>query len=249
MKVIVAIKRVPDQDIPVRLAADGQDIDPDFTQMIINPFDEVALEEGVRLKERGIASEVLVVSCGRKACRETLRTALAFGADRALLAETETHLQSLATAKLLAAVARREGAALVLCGKQATDTDTAEVPVMLAGLLGWGQATIVSGLHIQAQALTATGEIDGGQERLAVPLPAVVSTDLRLNLPRHLSLRACMLAHKKTIEILTPEALGVDVRARVQSLGLMVPPPRKPPVRVGDVDELVRRLRDEAGVV
>lgn len=249
MKVIIAIKRVPDQDIPVRLAADGQDIDPDFTQMIINPFDEVALEEGVRLKECGLASEVLVVSCGRKACRETLRTALAFGADRALLVETETDLQSLATAKLLAAVTRREGATLVLCGKQATDTDTAEVPVMLAGLLGWGQATIVSGLHIEAQTLTATSEIDGGQERLAVPLPAVVSTDLRLNLPRHLSLRACMVAHKKNIETLTPEVLGVDVRARMQALGLMEPPPRKPAVRVADVDDLVRRLRDEAGVL
>jgi electron transfer flavoprotein beta subunit len=249
MKVIVAIKRVPDQDIPVRLAADGQDIDPDFTQMIINPFDEVALEEGVRLKERGLASEVLVVSCGRESSRETLRTALAFGADRALLVESTEDLQSLAIAKLLAAITRREGAALVLCGKQATDTDTAEVPVMLAGLLGWGQATIVSGLHIEAQSLTATCEVDGGQERLAVSLPAVVSTDLRLNLPRHLSLRACMAAHKKNIETLTPEAIGVGVCARVQSLGLTEPPPRKLPVRVEDVDELVRRLRDEAGVL
>ncbi len=249
MKVLVAIKRVQDQNIPVRLASDGNDIDQKSARMVINPFDEVAIEEGLRLKERGIADETLVVTCGREVCRETLRTALAFGADRALLIHTEADLQSLATAKLLAAVARREGASLVLCGKQAIDTDRGETAVMLAGLLGWGQATVVSALHIEEQDVTAICEIDGGQERLALQLPAVVSVDLRLNLPRHLNLKNSVEARKKPIETLTPEDLQVNAEPRLQILGLQVPPARKPPIRVADVNELVRRLREEAAVL
>ncbi|KHN52906.1 hypothetical protein OI70_19115 [Dickeya fangzhongdai] len=249
MKILVAVKRVPDQDIPVRLSEDGNSIDPHHRQMTINPFDEIAIEEGIRLKERGIADEVIVVSCGPAECNKTLRTALAFGADRAFLVKTDEELQSLATAKLLAALARRESIDLILCGKQATDTDNAETAVMAAGLLGWGQATIVSALHIEKSGVTATSEIDGGRERLVLSLPAVISVDLRLNSPRHLGLHECVQANKKTIDIFTPEELQVDIRPRLRMLHLEALPPRNSPIRVTDINELVTRLRDEAGVL
>ena len=245
MKILVPVKRVPHQDLPVRLRPDGNGIDPATLRMVVNPFDEVALEEALRLKERGLASEIIAISCGTPACSQTLRSAMAMGADRAILVETAEVLQSLTTAKLLASIVRRENIDLVLCGKQATDSDAGETGAMLAGLLGWGQATAVSTLHIADGQITATCEIDGGQEVLAVRLPAVITADLCLNQPRYLTLQGSMKAIKKSIETVTQQALS----ARLQTLRLSMPPPRKAGIRVADVSELVMRLRTEAGVI
>ena len=249
MKILVAIKRVPDQDMPIRLRADGNGIELGHARYIINPFDENALEEALRLKEQGKASEIVAVSCGVAACSDTLRSALALGADRALLVQTDAELQSLAVAKLLHAVVLKEQPQLVMCGKQATDSDAGEAGVMLAGLLGWGQATAVSTLNIEGERITATCEIEGGLETLSLQLPALLTADLRLNQPRYVSLQGSMKARKKTIETLTAEELQVDVQPRLQHLSLTAPPARKAGVRVADVSELLERLRNEAGVL
>ena len=249
MKILVPVKRVPHHDLPVRLLADGSAIDPATLRMVVNPFDEVALEEALRLRERGIASEVVAISCGTSASKQTLRTALAMGADRAILVDTEVEFPSLTTAKLFAAIVRQENISLVMCGKQATDSDAGEVGAMLAGLLGWGQATAVSSLQISGELVTATTEIDGGQEIISLHLPAVLTADLCLNQPRYLTLQGSMAAVKKSIDTTTPQVLNVPINTGLSILHLSEPPPRKASVRVTDVHELIRRLHSEAEVL
>jgi electron transfer flavoprotein beta subunit len=249
VKVMVAVKRVVDYNVRVRPKHDGSGVDVANLKMSMNPFDEIAIEEAVRLKEAGIATEVVAVSAGVAACQETLRTAMALGADRALLIEASAELQPLAVAGLLAAVARREAPQLVICGKQAIDDDANQTPQMLAALLGWPQGTFASKLAIADGVATVTREVDGGLETLAMRLPAVVSTDLRLNEPRYVTLPNIMKAKKKPLETLTPEALGVDVRPRLTLLSVAEPPKRRAGVRVADVGELVAKLRDEAKVI
>jgi electron transfer flavoprotein beta subunit len=219
--------------------------------MSMNPFDEIAVEEAVRLKERGIATEVLAVSAGVAACQETLRTALALGADRAILIETDVELQPLAVARLLAAIVAKEGPQLVIMGKQAIDDDANQTGQMLAALLDWPQATFASQVVVDtaAQQVTVTREIDGGLETLQMPLPAVITTDLRLNEPRFASLPNIMKAKKKPLETVSPAALGVDVTPRIRTLKVEEPPKRKGGVKVADVDELIAKLRQEAKVI
>jgi len=255
VKVLVAVKRVIDYNVRVRVKADGSGVDLADVRMAMNPFDEIALEEALRLREAGLASEVVAVSAGPAACQDTLRIALALGADRALLLASEAELQPLAVAKLLRAVVAREAPRLVLLGKQAIDDDAGQTGQMLAGLLGWPQATCASALLVvEADAdgrmlATVTREIDGGRETLAMALPAVVTADLRLNEPRYATLPNIMKAKKKPIETLTPVELGVDVAPRLAVLGGAAPPPRRAGVRVADVAELVARLKNEARVI
>jgi electron transfer flavoprotein beta subunit len=217
--------------------------------MAMNPFDEIAVEEALRLREAGIASEVVAVSAGGPACHETLRTAMALGADRAILLESEAELQPLAVAKLLRAVVAREAPQLVILGKQAIDDDANQTGQMLAALLGWPQATFASKFVVADGRATVTREIDGGVETLEIPLPAVVTTDLRLNEPRYATLPNIMKAKKKPLEALTPEALGVDIAPRLTTLRVTEPPPRHAGVRVADVAELVAKLKQEARVI
>ncbi len=248
MKILVPIKRVVDYNVKVRVKADGSDVDIANAKMSMNPFDEIAVEEAVRLKEAGIASEVVAVSAGIAACQETLRTALALGADRAILIETSTVLQPLAVAKLLKAVCARETPQLVLCGKQAIDDDANQTGQMLAALLGWPQATFASKVVIADGRATVTREIDGGLETVAIALPALVTTDLRLNEPRYATLPNIMKAKKKPLETTTPEALGVDVTPRLTTLSMAEPPKRAAGVVLSDVAELVAKLKT-AGVI
>jgi electron transfer flavoprotein beta subunit len=217
--------------------------------MSMNPFDEIGVEEAIRLKERGVASEVVAVSAGAAACQETLRTALAMGADRGVLIETEAELQPLAVAKLLKAVVEREGPGLVILGKQAIDDDCNQTGQMLAALLGWPQGTFASKLAFEGERLSVTREVDGGLETVSLRLPAVVTTDLRLNEPRYASLPNIMKAKKKPLETLTPAQLGVDVAPRLTTLRVVEPPPRQAGVRVSSVAELVDKLRNEAKVI
>jgi electron transfer flavoprotein beta subunit len=217
--------------------------------MSMNPFDEIAVEEAVRLKEAGTASEVVAASCGALACQETLRTALALGADRAVLVETDAELQPLAVAKLLRAIAQRESPQLVILGKQAIDDDCNQTGQMLAALLGWPQATFASKLKIQGDKAEVTREVDGGLETISVKLPAVLTTDLRLNEPRYVTLPNIMKAKKKTLEVLKPDALGVDVAPRLKTLKVEEPPKRKAGVKVPDAKTLVQKLRGEAKVI
>ena len=242
------VKRVVDGNVRVRLRADGGGVDTASLRMSMNAFDEIAVEEAVRLKEAAIASEVVAVSAGVPECRDTLRTALAMGADRAVLIETDADLQPLAVAKLLKAVCDREGPRLVLCGKQATDDDANQTGQMLAGLLDWPQATFASKLTLAGATATVEREIDGGRETVEVLLPAVVTADLRLNEPRYVTLPNIMKARKKPIATLTPEALGVDLAPRLRTLGFSEPPPRAAGVKVADAAELVARLKS-AGVI
>lgn len=244
MKILVAVKRVLDANVRVRIKADQSGVDLAGARMSMNPFDEIALEEAVQLKERGMASEVLVVSCGSAICQETLRTALALGADRALLIETQTDLQPLAVAKLLKAVADREQPALMLLGKQAIDEDNHQVGQMLAALLGRGQATCASKLDIKEGSALVIREIDEGTETLSLPLPAVVTADLRLNEPRYATLPNLMKAKKKPLETLTPAALNVDVTPRLKTLRVTEPPKRQKGIRVSSATELVEKLRE-----
>jgi electron transfer flavoprotein beta subunit len=218
MKVLVAVKRVVDFNVKVRVKADGSGVETANVKMSMNPFDEIAMEEAVRLKEAGTASEIVAVSCGAPTCQETLRTALALGADRAALVETDTELQPLAVAKLLRAVARKENPGLVILGKQAIDDDCNQTGQMLAALLGWPQATFASKLRIAGDKAEVTREVDGGLETIAVALPAVVTADLRLNEPRYVTLPNIMKAKKKPLETLKPDALGVDVAPRLKTL-------------------------------
>ena len=249
MKILVAVKRVIDANVNIRVKADATGVELANVKMSMNPFDEIGVEEAVRLKEAGAASEVIAVSAGVPACQETLRTALAMGADRAILIKTEAELQPLAVAKLLKAVVEREGPEIVLTGKQAIDDDSNATGQMLAALLGWSQGTFISKQTITEGAAEVTREIDAGLETLTLTLPAVLTTDLRLNEPRYASLPNIMKAKKKTIDELTPEELGVDIAPRLEVLKVEEPPVRAAGVKVASVRELVSKLRDEAGVI
>ena len=249
MKVLVAVKRVVDYNVKVRVKSDGTGVETANVKMSMNPFDEIAIEEAVRLKEAGTATEIVAVSCGTGACQETLRTALALGADKAVLVETDAELQPLAVAKLLKAVCDKEAPRLVILGKQAIDDDCNQTGQMLAALLGWSQATFASKLKLEGEGAQVTREVDGGLETIAIKLPAVVTTDLRLNEPRYASLPNIMKAKKKPIDTLTPEALGVDPAPRFKTLKVVEPSKRKSGVKVPDVAALVDRLRNEAKVI
>ena len=249
MKVLVAVKRVVDYNVKVRVKSDGSGVDLAGVKMSMNPFDEIAVEEAMRLREAGSATEVVAVSCGVAACQETLRTALAIGADRGVLVQTDVELQPLAVAKLLKAVVDKEQPQLVILGKQAIDDDCNQTAQMLAALLGWGQATFASKVVVDGGALAVTREVDGGLETVGVALPAVVSTDLRLNEPRYVTLPNIMKAKKKPLDTLSPEALGVDVAPRLKTLKVVEPPKRGAGVKVPDVATLVAKLKNEAKVI
>jgi electron transfer flavoprotein beta subunit len=249
MKVLVAVKRVVDYNVKVRVKSDQTGVDIANVKMSMNPFDEIAVEEAMRLKEAGVATEVVVVSCGLAACQETLRTAMAMGADRAVLVETDAELQPLAVAKLLAAVTEREQPGLIILGKQAIDDDANQTGQMLAALRGMAQATFASRVVIDGNVAKVTREVDGGLETLSVRLPAVVTTDLRLNEPRYVTLPNIMKAKKKPLETLTPDALGVDVAPRLRTVKVSEPPQRKAGILVPDVATLVSKLRTEAKVI
>jgi electron transfer flavoprotein beta subunit len=249
MKILVPIKRVVDYNVKVRVKPDGTGVDTANVKMSMNPFDEIAVEEAVRLKEKGVATEVVAISCGTAACQETLRTALALGADRAILVETDAELQPLAVAKLLRAVAGDEKPELVIFGKQAIDDDANQTGQMFAALMGWPQATFASKVAVADGKATVTREIDGGLETVEMTLPAVVTTDLRLNEPRYATLPNIMKAKKKPLATTTPAALGVDVAPRLVTLRVVEPPKRKGGGKVADVKELVAKLRNEAKVI
>jgi electron transfer flavoprotein beta subunit len=249
MKLIVPIKRVIDFNVKVRVKPDGSGVDTANVKMSMNPFDEIAVEEAVRLKEKSIATEIVVVSCGTTACQETLRTALAIGADRAILVDTNADLQPLAVAKLLKAVVVKEQPQLVILGKQAIDDDANQTGQMLAALLDWPQATFASKLDIANGIATVKREVDGGLETVEIRLPAIVTTDLRLNEPRYATLPNIMKAKKKPLETVTPEALGVDVTPHLTTLKVLEPPKRRGGGKVADVAELVAKLRNEAKVI
>ena len=249
MKILVPVKRVVDYNVSVRVKADGSDVDIANVKMSMNPFDEIAMEEAVRLKEAGVATEIIAVSAGVTQCQETLRSALALGADRAILIETAVQLQPLAVAKLLAAVAKQENPALVILGKQAIDDDANQTGQMLAALLDLPQATFASKVVVEGDKATVTREVDGGLETISMSLPAVVTADLRLNEPRYATLPNIMKAKKKPLDTTTPEALGVDVSPRLKTLKVSEPPVRKAGVIVADVATLVEKLRNEAKVL
>lgn len=248
MKILVAIKRVIDFNVKVRVKGDGSGVDLANVKMAMNPFDEIAIEEAVRLKEAGVASEVVVVTCGTAASQETLRTAMALGADRSILVQSDAELQPLAVAKLLRAVVEREAPQIVLLGKQAIDDDANQVGQMLASLLSWSQATFASKVVIAGDKAIVTREIDGGLENVEVKLPTVITTDLRLNEPRYATLPNIMKAKKKPLETLKVEMLGADVAPRLTTLEVTEPPKRKGGVIVADVKELINKLRTEAKV-
>jgi electron transfer flavoprotein beta subunit len=249
MKAMVAVKRVVDFNVKVRVRADGSGVETANVKMSMNPFDEIAVEEAVRLKEAGAVSEILAISLGVSQCQETLRTALAMGADRAILVETSAELQPLAVAKLLRAIVLKESPQLVILGKQAIDDDANQTGQMLAALLNWPQATFASRVEIAASAARVTREIDGGLEIVSVRLPAVITTDLRLNTPRYATLPNIMKAKKKTLDVVTPQSLGVDISPRLTTLKVQDPPKRKSGIMVADVKELVQKLRQEAKVI
>jgi electron transfer flavoprotein beta subunit len=246
MKVLVPVKRVVDYNVKVRVKSDQTGVDIANVKMSMNPFDEIAVEEAVRLKEAGVATEIVAVSCGVAQCQETLRTAMAIGADRAILVETDAELQPLAVAKILKALIDKEKPSLVLCGKQAIDDDANQTGQMLAALADLPQATFVSKLAIADGAATATREVDGGLETVAVKLPAVVTVDLRLNEPRYVTLPNIMKAKKKPLETVKPADLGVDPAPRIKTLKVADPPARKAGVKVPDVATLVAKLKNEA---
>ena len=249
MKVLVPVKRVVDYNVKVRVKSDQSGVDIANVKMSMNPFDEIAVEEATRLKEKGVATEVIAVSCGVTQSQETLRTAMAIGADRAILVETTVELQPLAVAKLLKALADKEQPQLIVLGKQAIDDDSNQTGQMLAALLGWPQATFASKIEITDGKAVVTREVDGGLETLSLTLPAVVTTDLRLNEPRYVTLPNIMKAKKKPLEIVKPEDLGVDVAPRLKTLKVSEPPARKAGVKVPDVAALVDKLKNEAKVV
>ena len=253
MKVLVSVKRVVDYNVKVRVKSDGSGVETANVKMSMNPFDEIAVEEAVRLKEAGVATEIIAVSCGPLACQETLRTALALGADRAILVETDVELQPLAVAKLLKAVCTKETPQIVILGKQAIDDDSNQTGQMLAALMNWPQATFASKLTIAdadgGKRAQVTREVDGGLETISIRLPAIVTTDLRLNEPRYVTLPNIMKAKKKTLENITPEALGVDVTPRLKTLKVVEPAKRKAGIKVADAAALVAKLRNEAKVI
>ncbi len=249
MKILVAVKRVVDANVKVRVKADNSGVDLTNAKMAINPFCEIAVEEAIRLKEKGQADEVIVVSIGDKACHEQIRTALALGADRGIHVEAQDGLQPLAVAKLLHAIVQRESIDLVLVGKQSIDSDNNQVAQMLAALGGMPQGTFACGVEVQDGKLKVVREIDGGEQTILLSLPAVVSTDLRLNEPRYASLPNIMKAKKKPIDSLTPADLGVSVAARLRTVSVEPPPERSAGIKVASVDELITRLKTEAKVI
>jgi len=249
MKVLVAVKRVIDYNVKIRVKGDSTGVETANVKMSMNPFDEIGVEEAVRLKEAGKATEVVAVSLGPTQCQETIRTALAMGADRGVHVQTDVELQPLAVAKLLKAVVDKEQPQIVILGKQAIDDDANQTGQMLAGLLGWPQGTFASKILPENGSLKVTREVDGGLETVILKLPAVITTDLRLNEPRYASLPNIMKAKKKPIDALTPDALGVDASPRLKTLRVVEPPKRKSGVKVGSVAELVAKLRNEAKVI
>ena len=249
MKALVAVKRVVDYNVKVRVKSDQTGVDIANVKMSMNPFDEIAVEEAVRLKEKGILTEVVVVSCGVTQCQETLRTAMAIGADRGILVETTEELQPLAVAKLLKALADKEQPGMVILGKQAIDDDCNQTGQMLAALADWPQATFASKVEMVDGNLLVTREVDGGLETLKLSLPAVITTDLRLNEPRYVTLPNIMKAKKKQIDIFKPEDLGVDVAPRIKTLKVSEPPKRSAGIKVADVAALVDKLKNEAKVI
>ena len=249
MKALVAVKRVVDYNVKVRVKADGSDVDIGNVKMSMNPFDEIAVEEAVRLKEAGKVSEIVAVSLGEKKCEETLRTALAMGADRAVHVETDAKLEPLAVAKLLKAVADKENPQILLLGKQAIDDDANQVAQMLAALLNAAQGTFASKVQIEGEEALVTREIDGGEETVALKLPAVISADLRLNEPRFVKLPNIMAAKKKPLAKLSPADLAVDISPRLNTVKFAEPKARQAGVKVADVAELVEKLKNEAKVI
>ncbi|MDR7331450.1 electron transfer flavoprotein subunit beta/FixA family protein [Roseateles asaccharophilus] len=249
MKVLVPVKRVVDYNVKVRVKSDGTGVDIANVKMSMNPFDEIAVEEAVRLKEKGAVTEVIAVSCGVTQCQETLRTAMAIGADRAILVETAEELQPLAVAKLLKALVDKEGPSLVILGKQAIDDDCNQTGQMLAALTGMPQGTFASKVEVAGDKVNVTREVDGGLETVALSLPAVVTTDLRLNEPRYVTLPNIMKAKKKQLDIVKPADLGVDVAPRIKTLKVSEPPKRGAGVKVADVATLVAKLKTEAKVI
>jgi electron transfer flavoprotein beta subunit len=249
MKILVAVKRVVDYNVKVRVKSDQTGVDIANVKMSMNPFDEIAVEEAVRLKEAGIASELIVFSAGPQACQETLRTALAIGADRAILCETDVELQPLAVAKILQAVFKKEQPQLVILGKQAIDDDSNQTGQMLAALLDLPQATFASKVSIADGKASVTREVDGGLETVSVSLPAVVTTDLRLNEPRYVTLPNIMKAKKKQLDVLKPEDLGIDIQPRLKTIRVEEPPKRSAGIMVPDVATLIDKLKNEAKVL
>jgi len=249
MKVLVAVKRVVDYNVKIRVKADQTGVETANVKMSMNPFDEIAVEEAIRLKEKGTATEIVAVSMGPQACQETIRTALAMGADRGILVQTDAELQPLAVAKLLKAIVAKEQPRLIILGKQAIDDDCNQTGQMLAALLGWPQGTFASKVVPGGDKIEVTREVDGGLETVELTLPAVVTTDLRLNEPRYASLPNIMKAKKKPIETVTPDSLGVDPAPRVITLKVTEPSKRKSGVKVPDVAALVDKLKNEAKVI
>ena len=249
MKVLVPVKRVVDYNVKVRVNSDGTGVDIANVKMSMNPFDEIAVEEAVRLKEKGVISEVIAVSCGVAQCQETLRTAMAIGADRAILVETAEELQPLAVAKLLKALVDKEQPSLVILGKQAIDDDANQTGQMLAALADLPQATFASKVEIEGDKAKVTREVDGGLETIAIGLPAVITTDLRLNEPRYVTLPNIMKAKKKQLDTVKPADLGVDVAPRIKTLKVSEPPKRSAGIKVPDVATLVDKLKNEAKVI
>ena len=249
MKVLVAVKRVIDAYVKVRVKADQTGVETTNVKMSMNPFDEIGVEEAVRLKEAGKAEEIVAVSLGVRQCQETIRTALAMGADRGILVETDAPLQPLAVAKLLKAVVEFEKPDLVILGKQAIDDDANQTGQMLAALLGWAQGTFASKLEFADGTATVTREVDDGLETVSLKMPIVMTTDLRLNEPRYASLPNIMKAKKKPIDVKTPDELRVDVTPRIEVLKVVEPPKREAGIKVADAAELIARLRDDAGVI
>ena len=249
MKVLVPVKRVVDYNVKVRVKSDGSGVDTANVKMSMNPFDEIAVEEAVRLKEKGIASEVIAVSCGDAKCQETLRTAMAIGADRAILVQTDAELQPLAVAKLLKALVDKEQPGLIILGKQAIDDDANQTGQMLAALADLPQGTFANKVAVEGDKVQVTREIDGGLQTVELSLPAVITTDLRLNEPRYVTLPNIMKAKKKPLETVTPEQLGVDVAPRLKTLKVMEPAKRGAGIMVPDVATLVEKLKNEAKVL
>ncbi|MBS0354955.1 MAG: electron transfer flavoprotein subunit beta/FixA family protein [Proteobacteria bacterium] len=249
MKILVPVKRVVDYNVKIRVKADQSGVELANVKMAMNPFDEIAIEEAVRLKEANKATEVVAVSAGVAQCQETLRTAMAIGADRGILVESDADLQPLAVAKLLKALVDKEQPRLVILGKQAIDDDSNQTGQMLAALLGWPQATFASKVEIGPESVSVTREIDGGLETLSLPLPAVITTDLRLNEPRYATLPNIMKAKKKPLDTVKPADLGVDVAPRLSTLKVVEPAARSAGVKVADVAQLVEKLKNEAKVI
>ncbi|SEI95161.1 electron transfer flavoprotein beta subunit [Variovorax sp. OK605] len=249
MKILVPVKRVVDYNVKVRVKSDGTGVDIANVKMSMNPFDEIAVEEAVRLKEKGVVTEVIAVSCGDAKCQETLRTAMAIGADRGILVETTEELQPLAVAKLLKALVDKEQPSLIILGKQAIDDDANQTGQMLAALADLPQATFASKVEVAGDKVTVSREVDGGMETLSLTLPAVITTDLRLNEPRYVTLPNIMKAKKKQLDVFKPEDLGVDVKPRLKTLKVAEPPKRGAGIKVPDVAALVDKLKNEAKVI